>query len=113
VDDRCDPSLQKQFLMLSNFGGNPAYDLVRYDLNELPADQPWACLSLATIGSGWTMVRYGQDGIALLTVGGSEPTSCDVLLRGRSSRRRSWARHARALTQVLWARSRMERATRC
>jgi hypothetical protein len=78
-----DPSLQKQFLMLSNFGGNPAYDLVRYDLTSyLPESALGLPSSLATIGSGWTMVRYGQDGIALLTVGGSEPTSLMVLLRG-------------------------------
>jgi hypothetical protein len=81
-----DPSLQKQFLMFNNFGGSTAYDLVRYDLTSyLPESALALPSSLATIGSNWTMVRYGQDGIALLTTtayNGNGPDTLLVLLRG-------------------------------
>jgi hypothetical protein len=64
-----DPSLQKEFLMLVNTAGTWAYGLVRYDLNtylpETVLDMPQ---SASSVLAGWTMLRFGQDGLALLSV---------------------------------------------
>jgi trimeric autotransporter adhesin len=81
-----DPSLQKEFLMEENTAGTWAYGLVRYDLTTY---QPEALLTMPTAASGvesnWTMLRWGQDGLALLSydnVGVSPPTVVMMLLRG-------------------------------
>jgi hypothetical protein len=81
-----DPSLQKDFLMLTNTAGTWAYGLVRYDLNTY---LPEAFLTMPSSASGvestWTMQRFGQDGLALLSydsVGTSTPTVQLLLLRG-------------------------------
>jgi len=63
-----DPSLQKEFLMLENIAGTAAAGLVRYDLTTY---QPEALLSIPQGISGypgtWTMFRFGQDGLAMLS----------------------------------------------
>jgi hypothetical protein len=59
-----DPSLQREFLMLENIAGTSAYGLVRYNLTtytpEALLDMPQ---SLSTTEAGWTMCRWGQDGL--------------------------------------------------
>jgi hypothetical protein len=81
-----DPSLQKDFLMLENTAGTWAYGLVRYDtVHYLP--EAWLTMPTSASGveSNWTMLRFGQDGIALLstnTVGLTEPVVVLMLLRG-------------------------------
>src|SRR6202043_594516 len=80
-----DPSLQKEFLMLENLAGTSAYGLVRYDLNtyrpEALFDMP---ASASNVEAKWTILRWGQDGLALLGNGGigstTQPTL--MLLRG-------------------------------
>jgi hypothetical protein len=63
-----DPSTQKEFLMLENTAGTWAYGLVRYDsttyLPEAILDMP---ASASSTLAGWTMLRWGQDGLALLS----------------------------------------------
>lgn len=82
-----DPSLQKEFLMLENLAGTSAYGLVRYDLTT---DVPEALIdmpaSVSSVGSGLTMSRFGQDGLAFLATPPSSYSSpaspVVVLLRG-------------------------------
>ena len=82
-----DPSLQKDFLMLVNTAGTWAYGLVRYDLNtytpETVLDMPQ---SASGVEAGWTVLRFGQDGLALLSVaenyGTGQPVTVLMLLRG-------------------------------
>lgn len=81
-----DPSLQKEFLMEENTAGTWAYGLVRYDLSTY---LPEAALNMPASASGvesnWTMERFGQDGLALLSydnVGQSTPVVQLLLLRG-------------------------------
>lgn len=81
-----DPSLQKDFLVLENLAGTSAFGLTRYDLTSY---LPEAVLSLPTaasgIGSNWTVVRFGQDGLALLSFdnfGITPAVSQMLLLRG-------------------------------
>jgi hypothetical protein len=82
-----DPSLQKDFLMMVNTAGTWAYGLARYDLNTYT---PEAILgmpaSASSINAGWTMLRFGQDGLALLSSGPDYTTnqtvSSVILLRG-------------------------------
>ena len=82
-----DPSLQREFLMLENIAGTSAYGLVRYNLTtytpEALLDMPQ---SLSTTEAGWTMCRWGQDGLALLSSAQSfvqnPPTVEVMLLRG-------------------------------
>jgi trimeric autotransporter adhesin len=81
-----DPSLQKEFLMLENLAGTSAYGLVRYDLTtylpEALLDMP---SSVSGVSSNWTMLRWGQDGLALLSYdsfGVSPPAVVMMLLRG-------------------------------
>jgi len=81
-----DPSLQKDFLMLENTAGTWAYGLVRYDLNTY---LPEAVLNMPVAASGvdsnWTMLRFGQDGLALLSYDnfGISPAVAEmILLRG-------------------------------
>lgn len=79
-----DPSLQKEFLLMVNTGGTWAYGLARYNLStylpEALVDMP---ASANSIESTWAMMRFGQDGLALLT---STPnpvnnqTSSEILL---------------------------------
>jgi hypothetical protein len=81
-----DPSLQKDFLMLENTAGTWAYGLVRYDLTtylpEAVLDMP---ASASGIESTWTMQRFGQDGLAMLSYNSmvvSTPVVQVLLLRG-------------------------------
>jgi hypothetical protein len=81
-----DPSLQKDFVMLVNTAGTWAYGLTRYDLKTY---LPEAVLIMPTAASGvssnWTMLRFGQDGLALLSYdnfGVSPAVSELILLRG-------------------------------
>lgn len=81
-----DPSLQKEFLMEENTAGTWAYGLVRYDLTTY---LPEAVLGMPTSASGvdsnWTMLRWGQDGLALLSFdnfGVNPPAVVVMLLRG-------------------------------
>ncbi len=81
-----DPSLDKDFLMLENLAGTWAYGLVRYDLStylpEAVLDMPAAA---SGVESAWTMQRFGQDGLALLSndsIGVTTPTVQLLLLRG-------------------------------
>jgi len=81
-----DPSLNKDFLMLENAAGTWAYGLVRYDLTTY---LPEATLVMPESASGvdttWTMLRFGQDGLALLSddsFGVSPPVMQLLLVRG-------------------------------
>lgn len=77
-----DPSINKDFLMLENNAGTLAYGLVRYDLTtylpEAFLDMPAAAYS----GSTWTILRFGQDGLAILSNGslGISPSVVQFLL---------------------------------
>jgi hypothetical protein len=81
-----DPSLQKDFLMLENLAGTSAYGLIRYDLKTyLPEAVLNIPSSVSSIDSTWTMERFGQDGLALLTynsIAESTPVMELLLLRG-------------------------------
>jgi trimeric autotransporter adhesin len=78
-----DPSLQKDFLMLENSSGQ----IVRYDLKTyLPEAAVDAPGSSPNSYQSWPMIRYGQDGIALLS-SSQDPTTYQyvttlILLRG-------------------------------
>jgi hypothetical protein len=65
-----DPSLKKDFLMIENLPGMSTDSLVRYDLTtylpEAFVDMP---ASASSIEAKWTMLRFGQDGLALLSSG--------------------------------------------
>lgn len=82
-----DPSLQKEFLMMENTAGTWAYGLVRYDLTKF---EPEALIDMpapaSSIEAGWTIFRFGQDGLALLssanTAINSGAVSEIILLRG-------------------------------
>ena len=81
-----DPSLQKEFLMLENIAGTSAYGLTRYDLTTYaPETLLNLPQSLNTYG-GWTILRWGQAGLALLSSGENYSTnqtsSTLILLRG-------------------------------
>ena len=72
--------------MEANLAGTSAYGLVRYDLNSY---LPEAVLPMPTSASGiesqWTMQRFGQDGLALLSndsIGVTTPVSQLLLIRG-------------------------------
>jgi trimeric autotransporter adhesin len=81
-----DPSLQKEFLVLWNAAGTSSYGLVRYDLNtylpEAVLDLP---TSVSTFNSTLTILRCGQDGLALITsssIGANSQTPSVILMRG-------------------------------
>jgi trimeric autotransporter adhesin len=81
-----DPSLQNEFLMAENAAGTWAYGLIRYDLTTY---LPEAVLGMPTSASGvasnWTMLRWGQDGLPLLSYdsfGVNPPIVVMMLLRG-------------------------------
>ena len=82
-----DPSLQKDFLMLENTAGTWAYGLIRYDLKtfvpEALIDMP---APASSVEAGWTMMRWGQDGMAMLSSAQNYSTNQAVtvvmLLRG-------------------------------
>jgi hypothetical protein len=72
--------------MLVNTAGTWAYGLARYDLNtytpEAIVDVPQ---SVSAIDAGWTMLRFGQDGLALLSSASGVATdqaASVILLRG-------------------------------
>jgi hypothetical protein len=81
-----DPSLQKDFLMLENTAGTWAYGLGRYDLTTyLPEAVLEMPASASGVSSNWTMLRFGQDGLALLSFDnfGVTPAVTElILLRG-------------------------------
>ena len=81
-----DPSTQKDFLMMVNDAGTWAYGLVRYDLEHyLPEASLILPASASGVESNWTMLRFGQDGIALLsvnTIAANTPEAQLLLLRG-------------------------------
>ena len=80
-----DPSLGKEFLMLGSQG---ALQLTRYNLAsylpEAMLQMPSSLLNSFT--SGWTMLRFGQDGMALFYLsenyGTGQTTASLMLLRG-------------------------------
>jgi hypothetical protein len=82
-----DPSLQKEFLMMENTAGTWAYGLARYDLTtytpEALVDMP---ASASSVEAGWTMLRFGQDGLALLSsaedYSTNQPVTVVMLVRG-------------------------------
>jgi sugar lactone lactonase YvrE len=82
-----DASTHKDFLMLENAAGTWEYALARYDtttyLPEVVLPLPTTLYSIET---NWNMLRWGQDGLALLAgvsvASGSESTSEVILLRG-------------------------------
>jgi hypothetical protein len=63
-----DPSLNKEFLMMENLAGTLAFGLARYDLTTyLPESILLMPQSISPgVSSGVTMLRWGQDGLALL-----------------------------------------------
>jgi hypothetical protein len=73
--------------MMVNTAGTWAYGLARYDLTtyrpEALVDMP---ASASTVESQWTMLRFGQDGLALLSSGENYSTDQSVtvlmLVRG-------------------------------
>jgi hypothetical protein len=82
-----DASTQKAFLMLENTAGTWAYGLARYDTTRyLP--EAWLTMptSASSIETAWTMLRWGQDGLALLSAANTQINSQAVtqviLLRG-------------------------------
>jgi trimeric autotransporter adhesin len=81
-----DPSLEKEFLMGENTAGTWAYGLTRYDLTtylpEAVLDMP---ASASSVLAQWTMFRWGQDGLAMLSYadfGLDQPVVVVMLLRG-------------------------------
>jgi trimeric autotransporter adhesin len=82
-----DPSLGKEFVMLDNLAGTSAFGLTRYDLSTyLPETVLEMPAAFASTTSGWTILRWGQDGLALLTSAENyatdQVTSTVALLRG-------------------------------
>ncbi len=79
-----DPSLQKEFIMLQNVAGTSAFGLARYDLNTYLPEQILTLPAALSAGeSGWTLLRFGQDGLALFTINnnfGSTPAVSQMLL---------------------------------
>ncbi|ACO32987.1 IPT/TIG domain-containing protein [Acidobacterium sp.] len=62
-----DPSLGKEFLMLNNLAGTSAYGLTRYDLSTYAAESVLLMPSSFSAATGsWSVLRWGQDGLALL-----------------------------------------------
>jgi hypothetical protein len=73
--------------MLENFAGTFAFGLTRYDLGTyLPEAVLEMPSSYSSITSGWNMLRWGQDGMALLTstenYATAQTTTSLILLRG-------------------------------
>jgi hypothetical protein len=81
-----DPSLQKDFIMLENLAGTSAFGLIRYNLNTyLPEAILEMPSSTSGYDAGWTMQRFGQDGLAILAnvgVGVTTAVPQLFLLRG-------------------------------
>jgi hypothetical protein len=82
-----DASTNKEFVMLENVAGTWGYALARYDtVHYVP--ETWVPMPASTNNSStiWTMLRWGQDGLALLASvnGQSYPqgASAILLLRG-------------------------------
>jgi uncharacterized repeat protein (TIGR01451 family) len=82
-----DPSTQKEFLMIENLGENNINCLERYDLNHyVPEAGLIITASASSVDLKWTLLRWGQDGLALLTTptipNNSQAVSQIFLLRG-------------------------------
>jgi hypothetical protein len=73
--------------MMENTAGTWAYGLARYDLTtyepEALIDMPSSAYS---VEANWTVLRFGQDGLALLSsaenVGNGQPVTVVMLVRG-------------------------------
>ncbi len=82
-----DPSLQKDFLMVNEFSGAISNALTRYDLKTfLPEAAVGIPGSSPNSYQAWPMLRFGQDGLALLS-SSQDPTTYQyvttlILLRG-------------------------------
>jgi trimeric autotransporter adhesin len=82
-----DPSLQKEFLMAENDAGTLAWALTRYNLDTYLGEGLLVMPSTLRSASGyWTMLRWGQDGLALLVSSqdyvSGHSTASIMLLRG-------------------------------
>jgi trimeric autotransporter adhesin len=82
-----DPSLGKEFMMLENLAGTSAFGLTRYDLSTyLPEAVLQMPASYSSITSDWNMLRWGPDGLALLSstenYATNQTTTSLILLRG-------------------------------
>jgi trimeric autotransporter adhesin len=82
-----DPSLQKEFVMMENTAGTWAYGLARYNLNTYLPEALVNIPALASSSSAnWTMLRFGQDGLALLSYAQNyatnQPVTVVILMRG-------------------------------
>lgn len=82
-----DPSLKKDFLLMENLAGTSAYALVRYDLGTyLPETLLNIPNNLYATMNGWSTLRWGQDGFALLSssqnYSNNQTTTAVLLLRG-------------------------------
>jgi trimeric autotransporter adhesin len=87
VSNVADPSLGKEFIMMENTAGIWAYGLARYDLTtDTPEDVVGMPQSASGILSTWSLLRWGQDGLALLSVGqnigNGQPAPVLMLVRG-------------------------------
>jgi hypothetical protein len=82
-----DPSLQKDFLMVNEFTGGIDNALTRYDLKTfLPEAAVGIPGSSPNSYQAWPMLRFGQDGLALLSLS-QDPSTYQyvttlILLRG-------------------------------
>ncbi len=71
-----DASTQKDFLMLENVAGAWEYALARYNTaTYLPESWLLMPASASNIETNWTMLRFGQDGLALLANANTEINS--------------------------------------
>jgi hypothetical protein len=82
-----DPSLQREFVIMVNAAGTWAYGLARYNLNTyLPEDLVIMPASASSVMAGWKMLRFGQDGLALLSsaenYSTNQPVTVLTLVRG-------------------------------
>jgi uncharacterized repeat protein (TIGR01451 family) len=82
-----DSSTQKEFLMLENTAGTWAYGLERYDLTTyLPEAVVTMPAANSNVLTNWTLLRWGQGGLALLAGANTQINSQGVtqilLLRG-------------------------------
>ena len=82
-----DASLNKDFVMMANAAGTWEYGLGRFDTTTyLPENALVMPAAANSVSSNWTMLRYGQDGLALLSTAQNystnQPIAVFILLRG-------------------------------
>jgi len=78
-----DPSTQQDFVMMENAAGTWEYGLASFNTTTyLPENTIVMPASASNIESTWTMFRFGQSGLALLSVPESavSPTATSVLI---------------------------------